>query len=233
MFNRIPVLVIVLASLASTLSAPAADVKQPPRNVAVVALFDNTFHKLKFGLTVFDNDFQSKDVSAWHVAEQAESDMVALLKQKGIGQSVGVLAQAGARATAGENQHGVEAPLIEAARNAGFDTLILVRPARDQGNQSVFTPGFGIAAWGKLFGPRPACPYAVFHVQIYRTADAKGIDRADGYSWGEGPCVDMKSVPWQDDINAYSDAEWSTIQAAIHKRINEGMARALRHLDFE
>jgi hypothetical protein len=43
----------------------------------------------------------------------------------------------------------------------------------------------------------------------------------------------MKSVPWQDDINAYSDAEWSTIQAAIHKRINEGMARALRHLDFE
>ena len=223
---------VVLLTLFSLVDAFADD-RTPPHKVAVVSLFDNTFHKLQFGLTVFSNEFQSKDVSAWRVAERSEADMVALLKQMGVGQSVEVLPQSGARASVGEKKEGIEAPFIDAARSAGFDTLILIRPARDQGNFRAFVPDYGIAAWGKLFGPRPACPYAVFKVQLYRTSDAKRIDWADGYGWGEGPCVDMKSVPWQDDINAYSDAEWATIEAAIHKRIYEGMARALRHIDFK
>jgi len=211
-------------------NAAIADEKQPPHNVAVVSLFDNTFHKIHVGLTVFNNTSETKDVSDWHVPESSEAEMVALLKQKGVGESVAVLAQSGSRALAGR---GVEKTLSEAAHQAGFDTLVVIRPT-DYENARFLEPGYGVFASGGLFGSPIACPYGVFMVEVYRTADADRIDWRWGFSsFGEGPCVGLRSVPWKEKITDYTDDDWATIQTAIRKRIDDGMTRALDGLDFK
>jgi hypothetical protein len=208
----------------------AADEKQPPHNIAVVSLFDNTFHKIRVGVTVFNNSAEEKDVSDWHVPETSEADMIALLKQKGVGQTVAVLAQTGARAQSGR---GVEKTLSEAARQAGFDTLVVIEPT-NYDNARFLQPGYGVFGSGGLFGAPIACPYGVFTVEVYRTSDADRIDWRWGFSsFGEGPCVGLRTVPWKAKMADYTDEDWATIQAAIHKRISDGMTRALDGLEFQ
>ena len=142
--NRIVSLAFVFSVVLGVGAAIAADAKQAPRNVAVVSLFDDTFHKLQFGLMVFSGEFLEKDVPDWHVAETSEAEMVALLKQKGIGEIAAVLPQPRA---ARRHRIGIEQPLIQMAREAGFDTLVLIRPKRDEGNFREYVPGYGIGAW--------------------------------------------------------------------------------------
>ena len=203
----------------------------PPRRVAVASLFDNTLHKIHVGVTVFSNTYESKDVADWRVPETSEADLVTLIKQKGIGEEVAVLPQPGARAR--WDNRGVEQQLISAAREAGFDVLVLISPT-SYDNAPFLKPGYGVFASGGMFGPPPACPYGLFMVEVYRTADADRIDWRWGFSsWGDGPCVGLRSVPWKDTLAEYTDEDWTKVKEAIHKRIVDGMTRALDGLDFE
>jgi len=210
--------------------SPALAEDTPPMNIAVVSLLDNTFHNIHRGSNGLDNTDESRDVSAWRVPEQSETDMVALLKQKGVGQSVAVLSQTTRAKTTDD---GVEDKLSAAARAAGFDTLVVIRPTRYL-NAFFLEPGYGLLASGRFTDPPPTCPYGVFIVEVYRTSDADRIDWRWGFAtFGDGPCVGLRSVPWQNVMANYSEQDWATIEAAIHKRINDGMARAIDGLDFQ
>lgn len=214
--------------IASSASGAAT---QPPQNIAVVSLFNDTLHKIRVGLTVFDNTFETKDVSAWNVPETSEADMVALLKQKGVAPNVSPLPAAIPRVVA--DDRGAREQLIAAARDAGFDTLVVVLPT-EYDNARFLKPGYGVFASGGLFGSPKACPYGLFIVAVYRTADGDRIDWRWGFSsWGDGPCVGLGSVPWKATIAEYSDEDWVVIQSAIRTRIHDGMARALDGLDFQ
>src|SRR2546430_2752172 len=90
----------------------ADDHQEAPRNIAVVSQFENTMYKIRVGLTVFNNTEQSREVD-WHVAENSEADMVALLKMKGVVGNIRPLTQTGPRARAGEGTDAEQAGVIE------------------------------------------------------------------------------------------------------------------------
>ena len=237
-------LITVCGSLAAiallAASGSFADEPQKPHNIAVASQFDNTMYKIHVGLTVFNNDEELRQVD-WHIAENSEADMIALLKMKGVAGNIAVLPQPGGRARAGEGTDAEQAGVIQAARDAGFDTLILIQP-NESVNFRFFKAGYGICGIGHITG-LDVGPFAAFMVVVYRTADAKRIDWRWGYSSmnspfdfdSRGPCTDFEKlpVPWKDHLADYTDADLAAAEAAVKARIRSGMERALDGLDLD
>lgn len=225
---------------ATSVSHADDDHQQAPRNIAVVSQFENTMYKIRVGLTVFNNTEQSREVD-WHIAENSEADMVAFLKMKGVVGNIQPLTQTGPRARAGEGTDAEQAGIIQAARDAGFDTLVLIQPS-DNINFRFFKPGYGVCGVGHIMG-LDVGPYAAFMVVVYRTADAKRIDWRWGYRSmnspfdfdSRGPCTDFEKypVPWKDAITDYTDADLATIETSVKARIKAGIERALDGLDLQ
>jgi len=231
---------LLIALLATNISL-ADDEQNKPHKIAVVSQFETTMYKIRVGMTIFNNSEESREVPAWHIAEASESDMVALLKQKGVANDVEMLPQTGPRARAGEGTDAEQAAIIRVARDAGFDTLVLIQP-NENDNFRFFKAGYGVGAIGHILG-LDVCPFAAFMVVVYRTSDAKRIDWRWGYSSmnspfdfdSKGPCTDFEvlPVPWKDTLAAYTDEDMAAVEAAVKARIRSGMTRALDGLDFQ
>ena len=228
---------LILTALVATGASLTGDEPQKPHNIAVVSKFETTMYKIRIGLGgLFDDSDETKDVSEWHIAETSETDMVALLKQKGVGENVAVLHQTGPRAHGGEGRHDEQLPLIQLAREAGFDTIVVIQPDKND-TFPLLKPGYGICGKPQIIDPIRVYAYALFEVEVFRTADAKLIDWQYGYRssrfFGEGPCDDLGAVPWKDTLAEYTAEDMATVEAAVKARIQAGLARALDHLDFQ
>lgn len=229
----------LLALLLSASASSAADEQRAPHRIAIVSQFETTMHRIH--VAPFDGSDESRDVPSWHIAESAETDMVALLQQKGIAGDIAVLPQSGQRSRAGEGTDKEQAGIIQAARDAGFDTLILIQPGENV-NFRAFGAAYGVAGVGHIMGV-DVCAYASFMVVVYRTADARRIDWRWGYQSinspfdfdSRGPCTDFEKypVPWKDTLAQYTDEDMAVVEAAVKARIRAGMARALDGLDLD
>ncbi len=233
MTRHIALLGSVLTAVLFATGYSFADEQKKQHNIAVVSEFETTMYKIRIGLTIFNNSEESLEVASWHIAETSEAELVALLKQREslAGDNIQVLPQSGARARAGEQTRAAQAAVIQAARDAGFDTLVLILPYEID-DYRLFKPGYGVVAIGHITG-LDVCAYASFEVIVYRTSDAERID----WNWGHhGSCSGFDNgpdVPWKDSLAEYGDADLATVEAAVKTRIRKWLEHALDGLKLE
>lgn len=76
-------LIIILSGCATTPSRISPDTLAKIKNVRVMSLVGHEFHRQYTGLTVFGNEYEKNDISAWKIDDEYEAQIEGILEKLG------------------------------------------------------------------------------------------------------------------------------------------------------
>ena len=177
------------------------------------------------------NEFESKNVSHWGIPEYSEALIVNQLKQNPAIKKVAALQGIARVQKDVEDRFALDMDsVIAAAKDQGFDTVIMVTPA---GYPSIrdLKSGYGLHKDNAL-DYIPACVYANLYVTITDVASQRTIGQSASFGMVRGICADERIV-WKEKFASYSETEMKQLETIIKNKLKADITESLQTLGLK
>lgn len=198
--------------------------------IAVASLLGTEFHGIHVGTMVFGNSSYEASVPQWNIDGAAEKKIIDHLSRNG-SRNVVSLPHDPAMGSRLEKSHSFVQgynyqELIDAAKQQGADTLIVVQPVRYD-NAPFHAPGYGFFE-RSFFGSSRRCVYSLFIMSVISTKTGKKA----GWEWGF-PCeLGETELEWKDGLDKYSDNELLLLRKKTEASVEQNVMSALKTLGY-
>jgi hypothetical protein len=183
----------------------------------------------RIGTTIFGNNHEFIDVGAWRLDSFIEAVVLKELKANPNFTTIGLAPLAKPRLEAISEEKLGE--VIQAAKTAGYDALLVILPSHYENAAKGMEPGYGIQKLSNLFTSRTSV-YLLAILRVYRLSDEKSI----AWQWafdsmnGKPSYLSSEEFAWRENYNEYSAQEKTEVQRILKRHIEIAIPYSLRAL---